>query len=74
MTECREMTDAELAGIVGGLAGEFRFTKLQRASLVRQARASVAPNPFRGAVAEVRSAPQGAAPAKAPRCSGPWCA
>jgi len=73
--ECRELTEAELDGIVGGLAGEFRFTKLQRAAAVRQARASYAPAvpSFRWPVAAGGPAAAPAAP-KAPRCTGPWCA
>lgn len=74
-TECRELSLEELDGIVGGLAGEFRLTKLQRAAAVRSARAHVAPAvpSFRGAVAEVRRTPAAAASPAGGACAGGSC-
>jgi hypothetical protein len=75
MTECREMSMDELDGVVGGLEGTFRFSKIQRAAAVRSiARYAPGVPSFRGAVAAGGPATPAAAPAAPKKCSGPWCA
>lgn len=60
--EWRELTDAELETVCAG--------KMQAPPVIVRNRPA-APS-FRGAVAA--GTPPAAGPAKAPRCSGPWCA